>query len=128
LTPAQIRDQHAVSGEMSRRGGNDHLRNAQLLRDERRMQRPGATVGDHDEVARVESALGRYARDDVRHRTRGDPDDSVRGLDNADAERLGDLGAQGLGRGLEIEPHLAAEESVGRKTAQDQVRVGDGGL
>ena len=73
----QVRDQHAVGGEMAGRARDHDLGDAQLARDHRRMQRPGAAIGDEGEIGGIEAALGGDPAHHVGHLGGGDAQDAV---------------------------------------------------
>ena len=108
------------------RGRNDDRIRAHQLRDGIRVQRPGATVGDEGEVARIVAALNRDEAKCACHVLVHDREDALRGLlDRGEAHRVGDLLDRRV-RGVDVERHLAAEQAGRRwpRTTFASVTVG----
>ena len=124
---AQVRMQHAERAEVTGRAGNDDPRHPDLARDRRGVKRAGAAVGDQAKGGGIQAAIGRDALDRIGHRGNGDAQDAVGGIGEAQAERLGDLLADGASRGRFVELHLATEEAPGVQAPQHQVCVGHRG-
>ena len=125
---AEVREQHAGGGEMPGRRRDQHLPDADLARDERRVQRPRAAIDKEGEGARVESALGRHRLHRIGHGGGGNAQDAVRRFRGGQPKRRSDLVHHGaLGRGF-VEPHLAAEEMSGVEPAEQQIGVGHRGF
>ena len=124
----QVRDQHAIGGEMAGRTRDDDLGDAQFARDHGRVQGPGAAIGDEREIGGIEAALGGDPAHHVGHLGGGDAQDAVGGLREIEAERRGDTRFERALCALEVEPHLAAEKPVGAEPPENEIGVGDGRL
>src|ERR1039458_10873867 len=120
---AKVGDQHSVGGEMSRRSGEKEASDFEFARDERRMQRTRAAIGNDGKIAYVESAFGRDAFDHICHLRDGDTYDTVCGCDHVEAKRTCDFVQDSRVRGFRVETHLAAEEVLRRQTAEDGIRI-----
>src|SRR5258706_7803982 len=88
------------------------------------MERARAADGEEREVTGVEASADRDAADEVGHARVEDVDDPYRGLLDREAERLGDLLADGLRGERLVELPRAAEEVAGGDAAEHDVRVG----
>ena len=88
-----------------------------------RVQRPGAAVSEHGEVARVEALGGGYCAHRIGHLSVGDAQNAERGGVDVHPERLGDLAGNSATRSFEIELHLSAEEVVRIEPSDDHVGV-----
>src|SRR5664279_5286286 len=76
---------------MSRRSRDNEASDFELARDERRMQRTRAAIGNDGKIAYVESTLGGDAFDHICHLCNGDAYDAVCGCDHVEAERACDF-------------------------------------
>ncbi len=106
---------------------NQHLRDAERAGHLGRVERPGASEGDERELAGVVPLLDRSRADRVRHVVVDERDHAGGGLGDAEIE----LVAEPLdcrGGETRIDLHLAAEEVLGPKAAEDDVRVRHGRL
>jgi hypothetical protein len=120
---ADVRDQHAGSGEGRRQLGHQHSPDAELARDVDGVDRPAAALRDHGEVARVAAALDGDAAEGARHDEIGDAHDAFGDLHEVAVEAGGELANGGTGRRV-VQSHLAAEEVVRINPAQHDVGIG----
>ena len=93
-----------------------------------RVHGTGAAEADEHEVTWVVPSLHRDEVKRVDHRGICDLDDPVRSLGDGEAERPGAALLDRPGGAFDVEPDLAAEEVRRIEPAEDDVRVGHGGL
>ena len=123
-----VGDEQTHGGRGARAHGDQDGGNVELRGEAVCVRGAGTAEGHEDEVPRVVSALHRNPPERAHHGVVGDLHDAEGHLDHAEAERTGAPLLDGLpGRRL-VEPHLAAEEVICVEPAEDEVRVGDGGL
>ncbi len=137
VEPADVGARHVelhLGGEESDRrrhagrGGQDHARDAERLREAAAVHRPGAAERHERQVARIAAALDRHHARGQLHVGVDDRVDAPRGLLHREAEGARELlieRARGAGR---VERHRAAGEVVRVEVAEHEVRVGDGRL
>src|SRR5579884_376991 len=125
---AQIGEQHAQGGEVRRQPGHDDRWDVQLAGDGGRVHGAGAAAGYQGEVARVIAALDRHAAHRQRHLGHGDLDDGQRRLNRVHAQLGGHLLGDARARLVNVEVHLAAQETAGVDATQDDVSVSNGWL
>ncbi|SLH35736.1 Uncharacterised protein [Mycobacteroides abscessus subsp. abscessus] len=89
------------------------------------MHRAGAAVGVEDEVARVVAATDRQLAERVGHACVDYFADTCGRIDHADAQRLGDLGADCFLSGGLVDRHPAAEEVVRVDDTEHDVGIGN---
>ena len=89
------------------------------------MDRAAAAEGVQDEVARIVPARDRHAADLVLHQAVGDHLDARGALEQPEPETLAQRAHRGA-RGVDVEPHPAAEEVLGVEQAEHEVGVRDG--
>ena len=80
----------------------------------RGVDRARAAEADEDEVAQVVPASGGDAPDGLLHLNVDHVDDALGRLDDIEAERVGDLGADGLTGLVDVEPEVAAQRELPR--------------
>ena len=115
-------------GERARDRRADDLGHAELGRECRGVQRPGAAEGREGELARVVAALHRHDLQGFRHRVVDHVDDGrSRGAD-IDAQGLGKALGDGRFGGGVIDGEIAAKQRALVEVAEQQVAVGHRGL
>ncbi|MNE04012.1 hypothetical protein D3C80_965330 [compost metagenome] len=87
-----------------------------------------ATSADQGEVARVVAAFDGHPADAVDHVQVDQGGNAKRGAFHADAQRFGDLEADGVQRRLAVQANAATEQCAVRQVTQGQVGIGDGGF
>ena len=102
--------------------------NADLLGQRRGVHGAGAAEGDQGQIARIEALLGRADPHGAFHVGVGDADDPRRRRLGRQPERRADPLHERPPRGIEIHPHLAAQEAIRMEPAEHQVGVGHGRL
>ena len=88
---AQVGDDAAERVGEPRPRRDEQLRDRQLLRQRRRVQRPGAAEGEQREVARIVAARQAHHADRAGHLVVGDADDRRRRGGRVEAERRADV-------------------------------------
>ena len=124
---AEVRHDVPERAEQARRRGHDHRERAHDPGNGVRVHRPRPAVGNERELARVMASLDGDDPQRARHVLVDDGEDALGSvLDRRQAHGIGDRLHRRPG-GLHIELHLAAEQLRG-EVADDDVRVGDGGI
>ena len=123
---AQVGDDAAERIGEARPRRDQHLRDRQLPRQRRGVQRPGAAEGEEREVARVVAARQAHHADRAGHAVVGDAHDRRRRRGRVEPERRADLREQRGADRLHRDRVLDGEQPVRVEPAEDQVGVGDG--
>ena len=92
------------------------------------MQGTGPAIGDHREVARIQTAFGSDRLDRMGHGGDGDAENTLRRFHRTETERIGDLVEDRSLGCRNVELHFTAEETIRRQTAEQDIGIGDGRL
>ncbi len=97
---------------MARCFGDDYAADAQFARHQGRAEWSGTAVGDHVELARVESAFCRDTFDNVSHRGTCNAEYAVCGLLDPQSERRCDFVFDRAASLSKVKFHLPTKESL----------------
>src|SRR5262249_54344278 len=121
------REQEPSRREETGERRHDRRPDAELRRERRRVHGPGAAVREQNEVGRVAPLPRRDRAKGAHHRRVRELVHAARGLEHAEAQ-VGAQPSERLLGGLLLDREVAGGEGPGRDVAEEDVRVGDGGL